>query len=74
MRKQIYHRNLIFDPTCSHDLDENYINMFNGLPLDVLRDENGVQISLKVAVKMCPGIMGLIHHLCSHEKEGVLFY
>ena len=73
VRKQIYHRNLIFDPTCSHDLDENYINMFNGLPLDVLRDANGAQISVQDAAKMCPGIISLIHHLCSHEKEAVMF-
>lgn len=73
VRRQIYHRNLVFDPTCSHDLDENYINMFNGLPLDVLRDEGGSQISVNDAAKRCPGIMTLVQHLCGYEKEAVIF-
>lgn len=72
-RKQIYHRNLIFDPTCSHDLDENYINMFNGLPLDVLRNENGEQLQPQEAAKICPGIIYLVNHLCSHEKDAVTY-
>ncbi len=72
-RKQIYHRNLIFDPTCSHDLDESYINMFDGLPLDVLRDEDGVQLSVEESVKRCPAIIKLVNHLCSYEKDAVLY-
>lgn len=73
VRKQIYHRNLIFDPTCSHDLDENYINMFNGLPLDVLRDSDGKQLGVFEARDKCVNIFKLVHHLCSNEKEAVVY-
>ncbi len=73
-RKIIPRQNLIFDPKQEHDHDENYINIYRGLNIDVMRDQHGEQLTRAEVYEDCKGIMTLINDLCDGEKEAVLFY
>jgi len=72
-RKIIPRQNLIFDPKQEHDHDENYINIYRGLTVDVMRDQYDEPFSRSEAHEDCKGIMTLIHDLCDGEKEAVKF-
>lgn len=72
-RKIIPRQNLIFDPKQEHDHDENYINIFRGLTIDVMRDQHDQIISRAEAYEDCKGIMTLIRDLCDGEKEAIIF-
>lgn len=72
-RKMIPRQNLIFDPKQEHDHDENYINIYRGLTVDVMRDQYGEQLSQAEAFDDCQGIMTLINDLCDGEEEAVKF-
>ncbi|MBP4772798.1 hypothetical protein ITD52_17715 [Acinetobacter baumannii] len=72
-RKIIPRQNLIFDPKQEHDHDENYINIYRGLNIDVMRDQHGEQLTRAEVYEDCKGIMTLINDLCDGEKEAVLF-
>lgn len=72
-RKMIPRQNLIFDPKQEHDHDENYINIYRGLTVDVMRDQYGEQLSRAEVYDDCIGIMTLINDLCDGEEEAVIF-
>nr|WP_151769330.1 primase-helicase family protein [Acinetobacter junii] len=72
-RKIIPRQNLIFDPKQMHDHDENYINIYRGLNIDVMRDQFGEQLSRPEVFEDCRGIITLINDLCDSEKVAVDF-
>lgn len=72
-RKMIPRQNLIFDPKQEHDHDENYINIYRGLNIDVLRDEFEQPLLREEAFADCIGIMQLIRDLCDEEEDAVKF-
>ncbi|MHA3061195.1 DUF5906 domain-containing protein [Acinetobacter sp. ANC 4631] len=72
-RKMIPRQNLIFDPKQEHDHDENYINIYRGLNIDVMRDKEGNPLSRPDVYKDCVGIMTLIRDLCEGEKDAIIF-
>lgn len=72
-RKMIPRQNLIFDPKQEHDHDENYINIYRGLNIDVMRDQYDEQLSRPEVFDDCQGIITLIHDLCDGEEIAVQF-
>lgn len=57
MRKQIDKANLVFDPTQKSD-PKTHINMFQGLPLQPIDDDDG-----------CSGIRHMMYMLCNKDEE-----
>ena len=72
-RKMIPRQNLIFDPKQEHDHDENYINIYHGLNIEVMRDSYGEQLSRPEIFADCQGIITLLHDLCDREQVAVDF-
>ena len=72
-RKMIPRQNLIFDPKQEHDHDENYINIYRGLNIEVMRDSYGEQLSRPEIFADCQGIITLLHDLCDREQVAVDF-
>lgn len=72
-RKMIPRQNLIFDPKQEHDHDENYINIYRGLNIEVMRDSYGEQLSCPEVFADCQGIITLLHDLCDREQVAVDF-
>ena len=72
-RKIIPRQNLIFDPKQEHDHDENYINIYRGLTMEVMKDQYGETLTRAEVYEDCKGIMTLIRDLCDGEKEAIIF-
>lgn len=72
-RKQIPRENLIFDPKNQHQDDPLYINLYQGLGIETLKNELGEPLIQEQCFKKCQGIISLIHHLCEYEKEAIIF-
>lgn len=72
-RKMIPRQNLIFDPKQEHDHDENYINIYRGLNIEVMRDSYGEKLSRPEVFADCQGIITLLHDLCDREQVAVDF-
>lgn len=72
-RKMIPRQNLIFDPKQEHDHDENYINIYHGLNIEVMRDSYGEQLSRPEIFADCQGIITLLYDLCDREQVAVDF-
>lgn len=73
VRKQIPRENLLFDPKNMYQDDPLYINLYRGLDIDVLKNEQGELLTQQECFEKCKGIISLIYHLCEQEKEAVQF-